>query len=171
RVVGQCGRYSIAEFLRSLAVGGEYFAVSALQYPLVSWARAFRRAASALLVRFPSPASNALRMLSTRKCLRKSERPSPSYRHTGVFGIVPDPLLDNQPNLVQVGSERWTNGTRRVLHDLRLLHAIKQASKIGHANRIRPSICILLAHFIQRQHRRSGLNRQWCGLFRFRLNR
>src|SRR4029453_13061450 len=36
RVVGQCGRYSIAEFLRSLSVGREYFAFSALQYSLVS---------------------------------------------------------------------------------------------------------------------------------------
>jgi hypothetical protein len=29
-VVGQCGRYSIAEFLRSLAVEREYFALPAL---------------------------------------------------------------------------------------------------------------------------------------------
>jgi len=35
-VVGQCGRYSIAEFLGSFSVGREYFALSALQYPLVA---------------------------------------------------------------------------------------------------------------------------------------
>src|SRR5215831_1761860 len=94
--------------------------------------------------------SNTLRVLSTGKCQRKSNRPGPAYGHAGVFGIVSDPLLDNQPNLLQVGSERRAKRTLHVLHDLRLLHAVEQPPEIGHTNCIWPATWILLAHFIQR---------------------
>src|SRR5262249_58015049 len=91
----------------------------------------------------PSPrgpgsfASNPLRVLSTGKCERKSKRPSPSHGHTGVLGIVSNPLLDNQPNLLQLGSERRAKGTLCGLHDIRVLHAIKQTSQLTSTDSIR----------------------------------
>src|SRR5262249_27384168 len=108
-------------------------------------------AASAFLMGVPLLArSSTFQVLSAGGSPRKSKRAGPTSQKTRGFGSIFEPMLDNQPNLVQVGSLRRAKGTLRVLHDLRLLHAVKQASKIGHTNRIRPSICILLAHFIQR---------------------
>src|SRR5262249_2922487 len=62
-------------------------------------------AASAFLMGVPLLArSSTFQVLSAGESQRKSKRAGPTDRHTGVFGIISDPLLDNQPNLVQVGS-------------------------------------------------------------------
>ena len=59
----------------------------------------------------PFARSNALRVLPTGKCQRKSKRPGPSHGHARVFGIVSYPLLDDQPNLLQVGTLRRAKRT------------------------------------------------------------
>ena len=100
-------------------------------------------------------------LLRTGKCERKSNWRSPAYRHAQVFGIISDPSLDNKPQLIRLGSYRRAKGIPQTFHDLCLLHAIEQTSKISHASSIRPAIRGLLAHFVQRQDCRSWLDCCW----------
>ena len=89
-------------------------------------------------------------LLGTGKC--------EAYRHTEVFWIISHPSLDNMPQFVRLGSCGWAKRVLEFFHDFRLLHAIKQTWKIGYASRIRPTIRVLLAHFVQRQDCRSWLD-------------